>query len=301
MYKLLVFNLIVLNVFIMLASNAYAQKATTKRKKVFLFAGQSNMEGRANAALLSPKDLERLSRAGKRVQLHYNRQPVTPLQLTTPAKYIQRKFTLEQSFGPELFFGILLSEAYQNDEFVFIKRSQGGTSLYGCWNPHWDANTATVMDEANEPRLFSDFVDYGQGILGELDASEYEVCGMLWVQGEADSSSKRGPAPARAYGENLRNLIKESRKAFGTEFPFLMFQVGNGDVVKGMQGTAASVDRVVLIPQANKKSSADFYAKNARPLGHYTAASMKRIGQRFFEAYQKSYANVGLGHKEGDE
>ena len=64
---------------------------------------------------------------------------------------------------------------------------------------------------------------------------------------------------------------------------------------------AASVDRVVLIPQSNKQSSADFYAKNPPPLGHYTAASMKRIGQRFFEAYQKSYANSGLGHKEGDE
>ena len=63
--------------------------SNTNRKKVFLFAGQSNMDGRANGGQLSANDLKRLSQVADRIQFYYNHQPVTPLQLTTPVKEIQ--------------------------------------------------------------------------------------------------------------------------------------------------------------------------------------------------------------------
>jgi hypothetical protein len=196
---------------------------------------------------------------------------------------------METSFDPELFFGILLAEQHPDDEFVFIKRSKGGMSLYGCWNPNWDADKAKVMDELEDPKLFSDFVSDRKDVLAGLEkaGTKCKIYGMLWVQGEADSSKKRGPEPAAAYGDNLRLLIAESRKAFRDEMPFMMFQVGNGKVVEGMHNTETGDENVVLIPQSKQESSPDFYETNPPPLGHYTAASMKRIGMKFFEAWQE--------------
>ena len=262
------------------------------KKKIFFFAGQSNMDGRANGANLSQEDLERLEKVAHRIEFHYNHQPVTPLQLTTPAKHTQKKFSLEKAFGPELFFGIELAEKYPNEEFIFIKRSRGGTSLYGCWNPYWEAAKAKQMKELNAPKLFADFIDYAKSILKNNNTTDYEIAGMLWVQGEADSGVKRwGPEPAESYGENLQNLIKESRKEFGKpDLPFLMFQVGNGKVVEGMKRTAEQDEDVWLIPQSRKSNSPDFYKKNPPPIGHYVASSMKKIGEEFFKVYEQNYS-----------
>ena len=45
----------------------------------------------------------------------------------------------------------------------------------------------------------------------EYSEDQYEIVGMLWVQGEADSGVKKyGPIPASSYGENLSNLFADS-------------------------------------------------------------------------------------------
>ena len=186
--------------------------SNTNKKKVFLFAGQSNMEGRANARQLSANDLKRLSLVADRIQFYYNHQPVTPLQLTTPVKEIQEIYNLTQSFGPELFFGIELAETYTNEEFIFIKLAIGGTSLYGSWNPYWSKEKAQLMEELEEPRLYDDFLEYIDKVLGNYKPKEYEIAGMLWVQGETDSGVKKwGEKPANEYGNNIRNLIERTR------------------------------------------------------------------------------------------
>lgn len=276
------------------ATKDFKQEITQEiRKKVFFFAGQSNMDGRANGAQLSELDLNRLKKVAHRIQFFYNHQPVTPLQLTTPSNYIQKKFSLEKSFGPELFFGIELAEKHPDEEFIFIKRAKGGTSLYGCWNPYWDAGKAKQMNELNAPKLFSDFVNYSKEVLAKYKTTDYEIVGMLWVQGEADSGEKRwGKEPAETYGENLRILIKEVRKIFKiNELPFVIFQVGNGKVVEGMKTNAANDENVFLIPQSKIKNSPNFYERNPPPIGHYTAKSMKQIGERFFEVFDENYSS----------
>ena len=263
-------------------------ESSTSIKKVFLFAGQSNMDGRANGAQLTKMDLQRLSKVANRISFYYNHQPVTPLQLTTASKHVQKKFSLTESFGPELFFGIEMAEKYPEDEFVFIKRSQGGTSLYGCWNPDWSEEKAALMNELKQPKLYFDFIAYAKDVLKEYNPAEYEIKGMLWVQGEADSGVKKwGEKPAEAYGENLSKLIESTRTSLDIpEMPFVLFQVGFGKVVKGMKKTAENDNHVYLIPQSNDKQSKDFYKKNPPPVGHYTAKSMKRIGMAFFKIFE---------------
>lgn len=267
----------------------------TTTKKVFLFAGQSNMEGRADADKIPLEDVERLEAVKHRIQFYYNSEPVSPLKVTTGSTYVQKKFSLTNVFGPELFFGIELAEAYPNEEFIFIKRSKGGTSLYGAWNPNWTEEKAALTNELKIPKLYSEFISLSRSVLDSMPKNAYEICGMLWVQGEADTNTKRGLQPSESYGDNLTTLIHSVREEFELpEMPFLLFQVGGGKVVEGMLKVAENDTYVGMIPQSSDKKSKDYYPKNPSPLGHYVTNSMKRIGTEFFSLYQELYVNEYL-------
>ncbi|WP_452224015.1 sialate O-acetylesterase [Lacinutrix chionoecetis] len=260
-----------------------------KKTKVFLLAGQSNMDGRAKASGLSETDKQRLKKAQQNVTLYYNFEKGKPLDTTKVAKHTAKKFGADYLFGPELFFGIEMSEKYPNHKIVLIKRSKGGMSLYGAWNPDWDEKKATLMNEQNQPKLYSELVSYSNHILSQL--SNYELCGMLWVQGETDSGKRFGTKPGEAYETNLSKLISRVRSDFKKpNLPFIMFQVGNGKVVEAMQTVSKADDNVLLIPQESDKNSKFYFEKNPPPIGHYVTDAMKKIGTYFFEFYEKEFS-----------
>lgn len=59
--------------FCCLIINTQAQNSDSEKKtKVFLLAGQSNIDGRAKASGLSEIDKQRLKKAQKNVTLYYN-------------------------------------------------------------------------------------------------------------------------------------------------------------------------------------------------------------------------------------
>lgn len=263
----------------------------SKKIKVFLLAGQSNMDGRGDGSKLTHEDKTRLAQTRKRVKFAYNHFPVAPLYVTESSRLVKRKFKLDTVFGPELFFGIGMAEAYPEDEFLFIKRSLGGQSLYGSWNPNWNEDKARAMHELKRPKLYSDMIAYTRGTLAALHKNSYKICAVLWVQGEADSSTKKhGTIPAEEYHENLTNLINRFRRDLGDQnLPFVMFQVGKGKVVKAMQYADRNMKNVTLIPQSKDKRSSDYYPTYGPPTGHYTYASMKRIGEAFVKAYRAEY------------
>ncbi|MBI2431417.1 MAG: hypothetical protein HYV26_00920, partial [Candidatus Hydrogenedentes bacterium] len=218
-----------------------------KKIHVFLFAGQSNMEGRADGRSLTDMDRKRLENAQTRIQFAFNREPVRPLDVVEPSEEIREIYQIDRLFGPELFFGLALAEAWPGERMLFIKRTAGGTSLYGCWNPDWSEVKAAVMEEEKEPKLYDEFTAYVKQVLSGYAPADYEIRAMLWVQGESDSHTA---AAAEAYGDNLRNLISRVRVDLGPEtLPFLLLQVGKGKVVEGMQQTAQAVAKVSLIPQ----------------------------------------------------
>lgn len=273
------------------ASNAGAddlQKPEAGKKiRVFIFAGQSNMEGRADGTKLSTADKARLLDAQKRIQLAYNRQPIRPLDSVVPPDDIREIYKVDRIFGPELFVGLSMAEAWPDEKMLFIKRAVGSTSLYGCWNPNWSAAKAAVLGEEKEPRLYSDLIAYVKELLSEYTPDQYQICGMFWVQGESDSSNA---AAAAAYGENLRALIEGVRKELGHDaLPFLLLQVGKTKVVEGMKRTAHDVPNVSLLTQSADPASPEFLPKI--PNGHYDHEGMKRIGNRFAKTFLTQYKN----------
>ena len=270
-------------------------EAAPQKTQVFLLAGQSNMDGRADAAGLSEDDLSRLKAVQDRIEIAYNRKPIAPLDVTNPENHVKKTYSLEHCFGPELFFGIALAEAQPDQHFLFIKRSQGNTSLYGCWNPQWSEEKAAFMNEAKQPKLFQDFLKYSDEILSTRKPGSYEIKAMLWVQGEADSAVKKfGSVPAQSYGENLKQLIQSTRFHFNqSKLPFLLLQVGGGDVVKGMKATAKDTPRVSFIAQSSDANAPNFFPQNPPPIYHYNTVGMKRIGLSFSKDYLTNFAPSG--------
>ena len=275
-------------------SAAFGETTPPKGKlKVFLLAGQSNMDGRGDGSKLTAEDKGRLAIAQQHIQFAYNRQPVVPLDVTTPKPYTAKKFKLERTFGPELFFGLGVSERWPNERMLFIKRSIGGTSLYGCWNPEWTEEKARVMSEEKKPRLYADFVAYIKEVLADYPSDEIEFCGMLWVQGEADSGvSKFGPKPADSYGQNLQRLIQGVRKEVDVpDLPFMIMQVGNGKVVESMQKAAETLKNVSFISQSKDPKSPAYLPGYGPPVGHYNYEGMKRIGAQFADVFIQEYTS----------
>jgi hypothetical protein len=255
--------------------------------KVFLLAGQSNMDGRGDGGKLTDDDRARLAAVRDRVILVYNDDAARPLDVTTPKPWTARKFGLDLVFGPELFFGLAVAEAFPDARILLVKRSMGGTSLYGSWNPDWSLEKATLMSEQEKPHLYAELVELVESALGKYATMDYDIEAMLWVQGETDSAVKKfGTLPAQSYGNNLAALIAAIRRDTGVaELPFYMLQVGGGAVVDGMRAVADADDAVYFIAQSRDPDAPDFLPMYGPPVGHYDYTGMRRIGEMFGRAF----------------
>ena len=156
--------------------SCYSQVVLSDDKiNVFIFAGQSNMAGAADASNLSNVDLIDLEKAKENVSFVYNGNKAVPLNVTIPADWKKKKFQLDSCFGPEIFFGIELSKKHPNKKFLFIKRTLGGASLYGCWNSNWTKEKAQYVNELNKPKLFYELINDVDRELSKYDNSDYQI------------------------------------------------------------------------------------------------------------------------------
>jgi len=158
--------------------------------KVFVLAGQSNMEGMAASADL-PADM---AQPQKDVLL-YQAGAWVPL---APGK----------NFGPEIAFGRTMTAAQPGQQIGIIKVAVGGTNLAVKWSPD-DIKSlyGKLVKQVKEAQK-------GRTIV---------IAGMLWMQGEADSKNE---AMAGAYKANFLHLIESARRDFGNaSLPFVFGRV----------------------------------------------------------------------------
>ena len=268
--------------------SSYSQLQLSDDKiNVFILAGQSNMAGAADASNLSNVDLIDLEKAKENVSFVYNGNKAVPLNVTIPADWKKKKFQLDSCFGPEIFFGIELSKKHPNKKFLFIKRALGGASLYGCWNPNWTKEKAQYVNELNKPKLFYELINDVQKELSKYDKSDYQIMGMLWVQGESDSGQKWGPLPSDTYADNLKNLINNSRSIFkSSKLPFMILQVGSKKIGNAMKQVSEELKNVTFIAQ-NKDISSFNYLPRLEDNIHYNYFGMKKIGILFSNNFNK--------------
>ena len=138
------FKLVAFLVFILSYGNAFAQ-TNKETVNIVLLAGQSNMAGAGDYSSLDASVKERLAKVVDRVQISNSGKEPTPLSFYL-SKAHKNKYGFEEAFGPELLIGIVLAEKFPKDKFLLIKTAQGGTALYGAWNPDWTAEKAAQVE-----------------------------------------------------------------------------------------------------------------------------------------------------------
>jgi hypothetical protein len=264
------------------------------------------MDGRGEASKLSEAEMKLLANASKKIHFVYKGtvgegNPIRyngALDFTNPWNFVKQKFRVKKCFGPELFFGFELVKNHPKHDYLFIKRSQGGTSLYGAWNPNWSVKKASFFNEQDKPKLYKDFINLVDAELAKRHPDSYEIIGMLWVQGETDSNTSNGPTAADTYQENLENLINSVRGHYNIpDLPFLILGVGSKKVQNAMVEVSNKLTNVSFIERSQDINMSNYtpiytHKWKDKPVGHYNYEGMKKIGQLFFESYQTSYTNL---------
>jgi hypothetical protein len=227
----------------------------TKPVKLYLLGGQSNMFGVAGKASdLKPPYNAPFSKV-KIWNLNTNRWK--PLS-TKGAK-----------FGPELSFGHSMAKAFPDSEIRLVKYAANGTALYNDWAPTTGAQYIAFMEvvRASLDELRSNKVDF-------------EIAGMLWLQGESDAHEKMG----QEYEKNLTAFIAQMRSELKSpEMRFVIARVrdfyGKGKQAKMVRDAQQDI------------SAADehvdwFDTDDCGPLvrgGHYASDGLIKIGNKFAE------------------
>jgi len=293
------------------ASAAGAGQAGKSPVKVFILAGQSNMEGQG-VIQMDPKRNE-----GKGSLEYLVKAPATTGRFKhLVAKngewvvrddvwiwYLDRKGPLtvgygakEDRIGPELQFGHVMGDTFEN-QVLLVKLAWGGKSLAkdfrppssgGEVGPFYTEVVRQVKDVLSN--LKTHFPDY--------DGRGYEIAGFGWHQGWNDRINQ---AFNDEYEKNLAHFIRDIRKDLGAkDLPFVIAETGmsgreetNPRALSLMRAQAAVADYAEFRGNVAFVGTRDFYRpKEVSPSGqgyHWNsnAETYFLIGNGMGEAMKK--------------
>lgn len=208
--------------------------------KVFILAGQSNMEGQG-AIKANAKNRNE----GKGTLDYLVKDPATAARFKhTVGKdgkwlvrddvwiwYLGRKGGLTAGFGakadkigPEFQFGHLMGAHFDN-QVLLIKTAWGGKSLQKDFRPPSSGGTVGPF--------YTEMIGHVKQVLADMkkefpdyDGKGYELAGFGWHQGWNDGCSLEATAE---YEKNMANFIRDVRKDLGArDLPFVIANSGFG-------------------------------------------------------------------------
>jgi len=216
--------------------------------KVFILAGQSNMQGQGVVEMNDPRDYN-----GGKGNLEYVMTNSLLASRYTHLKDAKGKWTVRDDvwvryktprqgllaggltvgytgyghgshIGPELQFGHLVGDFYDN-QVLLVKTAWGGKSLFADFRPPSSGGQvgpyyAQMLTEVREAldHLRNDFPRY--------DGGGYKIAGFVWMQGWNDMCN---PQAIPEYDKNLVNLVKDLRAEFQLpDLPVVIGELGNG-------------------------------------------------------------------------
>ena len=221
----------------LLSTVALADQTKKGPLKVFILAGQSNMEGQGKIAC----DLKK--NGGKGSLDYVAHHPATAKSfkgvLGKDGKWIVRdnvwiwylgrkgKLTVgygakEGMIGPELGFGLVMGDCLDN-QVLLIKVAWGGKSLAKDFRPPSSGGEVGPS--------YKELIRHVKDVLANLkthfpdyDGKGYQLAGFGWHQGWNDRINQ---AYNDEYEKNLANLIRDVRKDLGVpKLPFVIAETG---------------------------------------------------------------------------
>ena len=246
---------------------AWGAPAGKSPVKVFILAGQSNMEGKARNALL---DYQAKDPMTADLFKHLRKDGQWIVRDDVFIKFLGRKGPLTIGYGSpgctgaELEFGTMMGDHF-DEPVLLIKAAWGGHSLFQLFRPPsagYPANIQKELEQAqdrvkknNEKQKKNDPLPtmedikkpYGSSyrnmlaevketfdnyetMFPELKGRKLEVAGFFWFQGFNDQfGDPKDPAsPPSEYASNMKHFIQDVRKDLGApNLPFVIAAIGN--------------------------------------------------------------------------
>lgn len=173
--------------------------------KIFIFAGQSNMDGAGITAELPDYLKKKLQ--GK-IKLFENGRV--------------HELLYKEKFGPEVGFALELLEYPSNDEIVFCKTAKGGANLYYDWNP--DGVSRGEEDTYRGPmypELLKNIDSLNNAFADQKNSLSFEA--VLWMQGERDAVFN---FMADSYKDNILYFADKLRSDIkAPDIPFIQGKI----------------------------------------------------------------------------
>jgi len=283
---------------------AFTPEPTTYR--VYLLAGQSNMDGYGRCEELSAEQEEALEGA---VIFHGDPAPDGSakggLGLWAPLRPGHgRGFRSDgesnrysNAFGLELTFARTLQELQPGSPIALVKYSRGGTSIhadaaggFGCWEPDWEGGEGAGkgLNQYDHCLATLRTALAARDVDGDGVEDRLVPAGILWMQGESDAFYS--PEIAGQYEANLKRLMDLLRAALRQDdLPVVIGRISDsgaskgksvwphGEVVRAAQAAFVEADGSAALV-----TSTDGYAYSDP--WHYDTAGFLDLGVRFAEA-----------------
>ena len=289
---------------------------TAKAVKVFILAGQSNMEGKAPNALL---DHQATNASTKALFAHLRKGDQWLVRDDVFIKFLNRTGPLTIGYGspgrtgPELEFGTVMGNHFE-EPVILVKAAWGGHSLFKLFrSPSAGFPAAEVLDKelkqaqervtkANEKNKKNDPLptmadiqkDYGssyRNMLAEVRSvmdnagtmfptvkgRKLEVAGFVWFQGWNDQYGAENE-----YESNLKHFIQDVRKDLGA--PKLPFVIG----VMGQTGSKPAKGAMLVIQQAQlAMNDVPEFKGNVRAIR--TDGLVDKAAEELYPTWQKNF------------
>jgi len=235
-------------------------QAAENKVKVFILAGQSNMEGHGQMRSLDqlgkhPKYGHLLKKLKAPDGTWAVRDDVT---IFYPAEHRKKKSgpltvgwgSEQREVGPELMFGTIVGQRYQ-EHVLLIKTAWGGKSVWcdfrspSAGEMTWDEKRILKRDHWLKPGHFyrkmvsevKECLANIQDIVPGYEGQGYEIVGMAWFQGWNDfcewhlelDGRRVGMGVIQRYPHNLTAMFRDLRKDLGApDMPIVIGQLGIG-------------------------------------------------------------------------
>ncbi len=205
-----------------------AEKAgETKKLKVFILSGQSNMAGYGDSLKLP----EELRKGNDRVLMFEDGkwQPLRPFKPTSQ-RMKDRQGMMEYSFGPEISFGHEIAKAWPDETIGIVKDAWPATGIL-AWHPNWSREQAERTGDGSKGPLFKAMIEK---VRQACESADCEIMGFVWMQGAADMKEE---ATAKEYLANLKALVEGIRKETGVpDLPLILGSYRPGGMPDDLSG-----------------------------------------------------------------
>ena len=232
---------------------------TSKKMKVFVLAGQSNMEGKAKMELL---EYQVDQPETKDFFKHLRKDEQWVVRDDVWINFLNRKGKLTVGFGspncigPELEFGNTVGDHFEQ-QVLIIKTAWGGKSIGRDFRPPSsglpdEEKLKQIVEQTNErnkkrnrpltnlAEVKDGYGRYYREMMKEIDTTlrelktrfpeyqgqGYEIAGFVWFQGWNDMFD---PDFLENYGRHMANFIRDVRNDLNApNLPFVIGQMGQG-------------------------------------------------------------------------